>query len=51
MTRKDENITLGIILCMVILVLVGAVIACIDIGFAEYIARLAYIIRNIRIIC
>ena len=51
MTKKDEKITIAIIIGILIAIIVINVIACINIGFAEYMKAIARISERIRIIC
>ena len=51
MTKKDEKITLGILIGIMLLSFIANVIICINMGFAEYIAMLARIAENTKIIC
>lgn len=51
MTKKDEKITLGIFIAIMILSFIANVVICINIGFAEYVAMLARIAEKTRIIC
>lgn len=51
MTKKDEKITLGIFIAIMLLSFITNVIICINIGFAEYIAMLARIAEKTKIIC
>ena len=51
MTKKDEKITLGILIVIMILSFIVNVIICINMGFAEYIAMLARIAEKTKIIC
>lgn len=51
MTKKDEKITLGIFIAIMLLSFIANVVICINIGFAEYIAMLARIAEKTRIIC
>ena len=51
MTKKDEKITLGIIIGIILLSFIANVIICINIGFVEYIAMLARIAEKTKIIC
>lgn len=51
MTKKDEKITLGIIIGIILLSFIANIIICINMGFAEYVAMLARIAEKTRIIC
>ncbi len=51
MTKKDEKITIAIIMSILLIVIVLNVIACINIGFAEYMKAIARISERIKIIC
>ena len=51
MTKKDEKITLGIFIAIMLLSFIANVVICINIGFVEYVAMLARIAEKTRIIC
>lgn len=51
MTKKDEKITLGILIGIILLSFIVNLIICVNMGFEEYIAMLTYIAKKTRIIC